>query len=185
MRVGGAKGLLALMSHEQALRYPGKDLVLRESMIKSVLCAESANDPSLLTLDVLRYGSLRIGTVLSAEAIIAMVHGGVSVRSFVDLANESLDELRDAFSPKPLKGETDEDVVKRVVASCYRRKGVGSERKKRECVTAGRSTKVAGVAFERSESEGTPECDETDLIDAVEKYAVDPITGKSGAIAEG
>lgn len=53
MRLGGSKGVLSLMSREQEADYEA-DVVLRPSMIKSKSAAGFSDDPSVLTLDVLK-----------------------------------------------------------------------------------------------------------------------------------
>ena len=185
MRLGGSKGLLALMSAEQGLLYSGKDIILRDSMIKSIPAAQSAEDPSLLTLDVLRCESLRLSTVLSSEAIIAMVHGGVPKGVFLEMGEQSLEDLRAAFLPYQVDGETAEDSMNRMVASCYRRGGVGMERKKRECVAGNRSTRIAGVVFDHlEEDEISHEVDSTISVDHSERYTLDSVTGQSNSLGE-
>ncbi len=136
-------------------------------MIKSISAAAYAIDPSLLTLDILRCGSLRLGTDFSFEAIIAMVHQGVPADILVGMGEQSLEELRDAFIPRLLDGETEEDVINRIVANCFRRGGVSAERKKRHLDSAGKSTRIAGLGFDRSDREDTPEeVDDTVVIDS-------------------
>ena len=184
MRIGGAKGLLSLISPDQARLYKGKEVVLRESMIKSIPAPRHADDPSLLTLDVLRCDSLRLGTVLSSEGIIAMVHGGVPFSTFLRMGEQSLDELRAAFLPHPLEEEHADDVVRRIVTSCYRRGGVGTERRKRQMSAEGKSTRVAGLSLSNLDGDAASDDDGTAAIASSERFDVDPVSGQSGSIAE-
>ena len=184
MRLGGSKGLLALMTADQALLYRGKDVILRDSMIKSIPAAKHANDPSLLTLDVLRCESLRLATVLSSEAIIAMVHGGIPKEVFMEMGEQSLEDLRAAFLPCQADGETAEDSINRMVTSCYHRGGVRVERKKRECVAAHRSTQVAGIFDHLGSDEISDDEDSVFMVDRSERYTVDSVTGQSNFLSE-
>jgi hypothetical protein len=176
------------MSPEQHHQYAGKDVVLRESMIKSLPCPDFADDPSLLTLDVLRCEALRIGTTLSAEAIIIMTHNGVSHEVFKKMSNDALEELRRAFLPQAMeldgRVETDLDVLKRIVASCYGLGGVGGERRKRAAVQEGKSIRAAGLGRDWGESEDGEEDQSGAMMDSGERFGVDPVSGQSGSIAE-
>ena len=176
------------MSPAQHERYAGKDVVLRDSMIKSVSAERFEDDCSLLTVDVVSFGYLRIGAALSSEAIVVMVHNGVPASVFLKLSKQGLEELESAFIPRPNNGETDDDVLSRLASSCYRQGGVGAERKKRDCNARGLSTKVAGITLDHQKHK-TPEGDigEEDgfeMIDACEQYSTDPVSGQSGSIAE-
>lgn len=183
MRLGGAKGLLALMSPADAALYPGVDIVLRKSMIKSRSDPLYSDDVSLRTIDVVRYNSLRIGTSLGSEAIIAMVHGGVPSLVFLDMMAHCLDELRDALFPTPLGEETTDDVRRRFIANVHRLGGVGAGVKRRQLVQKGLSTKVAGLTWETTEVDvsDTPDDDSGDVGG---QYEVDLISKLPGSIAE-
>jgi hypothetical protein len=188
IRVGGSKGLLALMSPAQHEQYAGKEVVLRDSMIKSLSAERFEDDPSLLTVDVVSFGYLRIGATLSSEAIVVMVHNGVPPSVFLKLSRQGLEDLESAFSPRRNDGETVDDVLSRLASSCYRQGGVGAEMKKRDCTGKGLPTKVAGLTLDvqkHKDSDGDTGDDDTfGLIDASEQYAVDPVSGQSGSIAE-
>ncbi|OCF31654.1 hypothetical protein I316_06659 [Kwoniella heveanensis BCC8398] len=185
MRIGGSKGLLALMSPSQSAAYPGKEILLRDSMVKAICASGFRDDLSLLTVDVLCCESLKIGTTLPSEAIVCMVHNGVPPSVFVKMAEDGLDSLRDAFRPRALEGEEDGDVKHRLVASCFRLGGVGLDRKKREARLKGRSAKVAGLV-RRWATEDVEDEENTDplVVGASERYDVDPISGQPGGIAE-
>ncbi|KAK4686078.1 RNA-dependent RNA polymerase, partial [Tremellales sp. Uapishka_1] len=181
MRIGGAKGLLALMSPTQERQYKGAEVVLRDSMIKSLPSPRFVSDPSLFIVDVLRVESLKIGINVNSEAIIVMVHNGVNRSAFADLRDRALEELRLACYPHCLEGENEEMMIDRLVRSCYRIGGVGSERKKKQVVSAGLSTKVAGLSRTSSEEYLL---DGLRPIDPAERYHVDPISGQPGSLAE-
>ncbi|KAK8861624.1 hypothetical protein IAR55_002447 [Kwoniella newhampshirensis] len=185
MRLGGSKGLLAIMSPAQAVQYPGKEVILRESMVKALSAPPYIDDPSLHFVDVLRCDSLRIGTTLSSEAIIAMAHGGVPSSVFLKMAEDGLNALRDDFLPRRLVGETEDDVLVRIHAACFRRGGVGTDRKKRLARAQGLSARVAGVVKSRSE-EGQDEDDAEDYMTVTpsKRFDVDPVSGQPGGIAE-
>ncbi|RXK35887.1 hypothetical protein M231_06851 [Tremella mesenterica] len=185
MRIGGAKGLLALMSYQQSIEFPNVDIVLRPSMIKAIPDPRFAHDVSLLTLDVIRCESLKISTTLSAEPIALLVHNGVPAWLFCDRLIQGLDDLKDAFTTQPLAGENREDVSVRIAANCYGRGGVGTERKKRLVVASGRSTRAAGITWESTlENDENEDGELPPLIHPSERYDVDPISGQSGSIAE-
>nr|XP_031858493.1 uncharacterized protein CI109_006138 [Kwoniella shandongensis]KAA5525565.1 hypothetical protein CI109_006138 [Kwoniella shandongensis] len=186
MRLGGSKGLLALMSPSQAAQYPGKEVVLRESMVKALPAPEYLDDPSLYVVEVLRCESLRIGTTLSSEAIIAMAHGGVPSSVFLKLAEDGLNALRDDFLQRPHEEESDIDVLVRIHAACYRRGGVGTDRKKRIARAEGRSARVAGLtkSWSKDEVEEGEDGDDPMEVSASERFDVDPISGQPGGIAE-
>ncbi|WVQ93483.1 hypothetical protein IAU59_000557 [Kwoniella sp. CBS 9459] len=185
MRIGGSKGLLALMSPSQSAGHPGKDVLLRDSMVKAISAPELANDPSLLIIDVLCCESLKIGTALPSEAIIAMVHNGVPPSVFLQMAQDGLESLREAFNPHPLEGEESEDVKHRLLASCFRHGGVGLDRRKREARSKGQSAKVAGLIHRWATDEGEDD-ESTDplVVGANERFDVDPVSGQPGGIAE-
>ncbi|WVF65849.1 hypothetical protein IAT40_000586 [Kwoniella sp. CBS 6097] len=185
MRLGGSKGLLALMSPSQAAAYPGKEVLLRDSMVKAISAPDFANDPSLHIVDILCYESLKIGTTLPSEAIICMVHNGVPPAAFIKMAEDGFDSLRDAFDPHSLEGEESEDVNHRLLASCFRLGGVGLDRKKREARSKGQSAKVAGLVKRWA----ADDADDEDVMDPLvvapgERFDVDPISGQPGGIAE-
>lgn len=145
MRLGGSKGLLVIMSREQELLYPGKDVVLRHSMVKSKPSSEFQRDPSNFTLDVLRVDGLRIGASLSSEPAIVMAHNGVPVDVLVAKAQQSILDIGEAFSVHSKTDETAESAEARLLASVYRRGGVGLDQRKREILQSGQSCKVAGL----------------------------------------
>ena len=183
IRINGAKGLLAIMSEEQEGLYPGKDVVLRHSMIKSIPASDYQSEPSHFILDIVRCGFFRIGATISSEPIIALVHGGVPARVFVDMISDTFEELRRAFDPRPAEGETKEDVLLRLVASSYRRGGAGLQRKQRDLFANGKSARAAGAVLGRDDIENRE--DRTNGgVDVSERYDVDPISGQSGSIAE-
>ncbi|WVQ78860.1 hypothetical protein IAT38_000951 [Cryptococcus sp. DSM 104549] len=183
LRLGGAKGLLAVMSPDQAAHHAGKDVLLRDSMIKSLPADKFADDPSLLTLDLVRCDFLKMKSGLSAEPIVCLVHGGVPPAVFMRMASDGLEALRDEFLPQPLEGENDEDVLERIVHTAYTRGGVGLDRRKRKVRDAGMSTRVAGLDSYLQGEEGADE-DEGDTVDGVDRFDVDPVTGQPGSIAE-
>ncbi|WRT65729.1 uncharacterized protein IL334_002677 [Kwoniella shivajii] len=185
MRVGGSKGLLALMSPSQAEQHPGKEILLRDSMIKALPAPGCEEDPSLLTVDVLRVESLKVRTSLSSEAIIAMVHNGVPIHLFVQMAKDGLEALKNAFLPASIEGETDDDVLRRIYASCYRIGGVGTDRKKRQIKNEGKSARASGLVkgWGNEETEGDGIYDNM-VVSSSERFDIDPISGQPGSIAE-
>ncbi|KAL1406355.1 hypothetical protein Q8F55_008054 [Vanrija albida] len=159
VRLRGAKGLLAVMSPEQALQYPGKDVVLRDSMVKCPGWTHSTDndDPSLSTLDVLRVDGLKVGSSLGSEAIIIMQHNGIPVDVLLHMSEQSLENIGQSFSPQPLVAESEAQGRQRLVSSVYSLGGVGIERRKRECRQLGLSTRVAGLerSFGNDSSDST------------------------------
>ncbi|WWC68587.1 uncharacterized protein I206_102517 [Kwoniella pini CBS 10737] len=186
MRIGGSKGLLALMSTSQMTRYPGKDIILRPSMIKFLSAPDLKHDPSLLTLDILRCESLKIESSLTHEAMVVMVHNGVAIDTFLDMARNQLESLRDDFIPARLEGETEEDVLNRIVSSCYGRGGVGQDRKKRIAKQKGKSFRAAGIDKGHGKNEKRDDEEDEDplVVKSSERYDVDPISGQPGSIDE-
>lgn len=187
IRLGGSKGLLTLMSAEQQAQYEGKEVVLRDSMVKALPDPRYAEEPSLFVVDLLHTDKLRVGTTLSSEAIIAMEHNGVPIETFVRLSDEGLETLRDAFIPEPINGETEEDMMNRIITACYRQGGVGAEMKKRQCLAAGGSTRIAGLSwfdqFQDDTSVGESSEDGPD-DDPIERYGICPYSGQSESMAE-
>ncbi|ORY24068.1 RNA dependent RNA polymerase-domain-containing protein [Naematelia encephala] len=181
VRISGAKGMLVLMSHEDQQRHPGKDVLLRPSMIKAISRGEYSSDPSLLCLDVVRFDSLRIGTALTSEPIISMVHGGISPEIFLTLLKNSLDELRDALSPRASPTETPQEAIRRLTANVYRLGGVGMDAKRRQCDQQGLSSKVHGL-LSRSSSE--TDMSSTEIDGATERWEIDPESKIPGSVAE-
>ena len=182
IRLGGSKGLLVLMSEEQEKLYLGKDVILRESMVKALPSPEHANDPSLWTLDIVRAGLLRIGGALNSEAIVAINHGGVPIPVFTDMAKRGLEDLEAAFDPQAKEDESRVDVLKRLSSACYSEGGVRSQRKQRDWFAEGKSMRALGI---------TTRSDNVDydlggdgLIHEIERFDIDPITGQSGSLAE-
>lgn len=168
MRLGGSKGLLVAMSREQELLYPGKDVVLRHSMVKSKPSSQFQDDPSNFTLDVLRIDGLRIGTTLSSEPAIVMAHNGVPIDVLVDKAQQSIFEIGESLSPEPNADESPDLAEARLLASVYQRGGVGIEQRKREVLQNGQSCKVAGLVSRHMEEDEDIEDlddDETDNED--------------------
>lgn len=176
------------MSPAQHEEYAGKEVILRDSMIKALPAERFEDDPSLLTIDVVSFGYLRIGGSLSSEAIIVMTHNGVPPSVFLGFAARGLDELQTAFLPVAGNGESEDDVLPRLAKSCFHQGGVGAERKKGEYIARGFSTKVAGLTLDhqkRQDTEGEAgDGDAPGVIDASEQYAVDPVSGQPGSIAE-
>ncbi|WWC87943.1 uncharacterized protein L201_002843 [Kwoniella dendrophila CBS 6074] len=187
MRVGGSKGLLALMSATQAAQHPGKEILLRDSMIKSLSAPGYERDQSLLTVDVLKCECLKIGTTLTSEAMIAMVHNGVPIQTFVKMAENEIDSVRKAFLPEKLEGESSEDVLSRIYSNCNGMGGVGMERKKRAARDQGQSLRAAGLAKGFSRGNEDIEADEGDdplIVSASQRFDIDPISGQPGSIGE-
>lgn len=186
MRLGGSKGLLAIMSQEQEKLYPGKGIVLRQSMVKSL---SKVVDPSSLVVDVLRHGGniLRTGTVIAAEAIICLVHQGVPACLIVELARNALDELRDELSTAQHEGETEVTARLRLGTNVYRRGALHLDHKKRQLELEGKSARVAGCDFASCGGDRTPggtSSTGSDDMSASERYDIDPVSGQPGSLAE-
>lgn len=185
IRLGGAKGLLALMTEGQEAQYHGKQVILRQSMVKSI---STSMDPSLFVVDVLKCGgdTLRLGASISPESIICLHHGGVSRQLILELAKMNLDQLRLDLHPDPQDGETPESAVHRLIAMVYRYGGVGLDRDKRVCAKQGKSTRVAGLVSRTKESADEEDrmVNMADTIDPSERYDIDPVSGQPGSIAE-
>lgn len=161
MRLGGSKGLLVVMSREQEALYPGFDVVLRESMVKSQPSANFKCDPSNFTLDILRVDGLRIGSSLSSEPTIVMAHNGVPLEVLVDKARRSIVDIGEAFAATPNNGEDEDSVNTRLLTSVYRGGGVNLDQRKREVHQGGQSCKVAGLVSRQS-GEDDEMCGEDD-----------------------
>jgi hypothetical protein len=160
-------------------------------MVKACSAAEYADDLCLSIVDVVGIGPevLKIGTSLSSEPIIALEHNGVPKEVFLQMADRCLNQLRDSYVPGPVEaeGEVESDVLPRLATNLFRGGGVGMDRRKREVVRQGGSTRLTnGMGMKRSDSR-----DEIDLskggsrlIDPAEKYDIDPVTGQSGSLGE-
>lgn len=162
MRLMGAKGLLVLMTPEQEAMYPGKSVLLRKSMVKSLT---TSLDPSRFILEVVRCGHnvLKTSVTLPAEATIALSARHVPDRILVEKAKLALDDLRDQFNPKPSDTETDSEVRQRLSAMLFRTGGVGVERRKRECAKKALSLRVAGLIHDEKDK---PDMEEVTQDDA-------------------
>lgn len=114
-------------------------------MVKSKPSSQFQDDPSNFTLDVLRVDGLRIGTTLSSEPAIVIAHNGVPIDVLVDKAKQSIFEIGESLSPEPNADESADLAEARLLASVYRRGGVGVEQRKREILQNGQSCKVAGL----------------------------------------
>ena len=183
LRIGGSKGLLAIMSEDQELEYPNKDIVLRESMVKAHSAPGHKYDPSLLTLDVVRSGFFKKGCTLSAEPIMVMQHCGVPRGVFLALAQLSIEELKMAFDPQSAEGERRIDTLIRLVKHAHGPGGAATQARQRECTALGRSTKVAGLALSHMD-EADGDVSGGDLISEKERFDIDPISGQPGSIGE-
>lgn len=175
------------MTEGQEAEYHGKQVILRQSMVKSI---STSKDPSLFVIDVLRCGgdTLRLGASISPESIICLHHGGVSRQLILEMARMNLDQLRLDLHPDPQDGETPESAVNRLTTMVYRYGGVGLDRDKRVCAQQGKSTQVAGLVLRTKESADADEEDKmasmADKIDPREKYDIDPVSGQPGSLAE-
>lgn len=182
MRLGGAKGLLALMTEDQEKMYPGKSVLLRKSMVKSL---STSMDPSLFIIDILRSGGnmIRYGTILGPEPIVCLAHNGVPHQTIMTLAKENLEELRRDFLPSPHEGETDDDARERLVANLYRQGGVGWDRDKKRCARRGESLRVAGLLRDWSDDgdEGLIASNECEIDD---ELGYDCFSGQPNSLHE-
>ncbi|BEI84969.1 hypothetical protein CcaverHIS002_0503700 [Cutaneotrichosporon cavernicola] len=162
MRLGGSKGLLVVMSPEQENHYPGIDVVLRDSMVKSQPSAHFKRDPSNFTVDVLRVDGLHIGSSLSSEPAIVMAHNGVPLEVLVDKAQRSIADIGEAFAATPnhSEGEDENSAEARLLTSLYRAGGVGVEQQKREVLQSGQSCKVVGLASRQVDDDAEMDGDE-------------------------
>lgn len=144
MRLMGAKGLLVLMTPEQEMLHPGKQVILRQSMVKSLT---NTNDTSRNILEIVRCGHsvLKTKAGLPSEAIIALSSRNVPAQVLIEKAKVALEELRIQFDPSPSGYETLSDVRQRLSAGLYRSGGVGIERQKRTCADKALSLRVAGL----------------------------------------
>ncbi|ORX33255.1 RNA dependent RNA polymerase-domain-containing protein [Kockovaella imperatae] len=163
--------------------YPGKDVVLRESMVKALAASRYWNDPSMLMSDVVRSGYFKRKISLSAEAIIIMNHNGVATSSILALAQQSLDDLQAAFDPASADGETREATLNRLIASCRAKGGAGTQVKQRQCSATGRSMKIGGLVH-RHGDDAIVERDNGDLVKEREQRDIDPVSGQPGTLAE-
>ena len=168
MRYGGSKGLLLLMSDDQEALYPGKDIVLRDSMIKSYADPMYANIPSMLMLDLVQHSStaFKLGTSISAEPMTIMQERGVRRSVFVALQKAKLDEIGQMLAPVPQlledgSGlETEGEMLSRLRRNAYALGGVGMDRQKRTMIASGMSLKVAGLKGREASSDGIEEEEE-------------------------
>lgn len=140
------------MSEAQEKEY-GADVVLRPSMIKSEAAADFANDPSLLTLDVLKVDGLKVGGNLSSEAAVIIEERGVPAHVLISKVELEFEKIRENLSPMPHPGENEDDIRDRLLHAVYTLGGVGSERERRRCRQLGKSMKVAGLSIESAEHE--------------------------------
>lgn len=176
MRFGGSKGLLLLMSEEQERRHPGKDIILRDSMVKSYASEEYANDPSMITLDFVQYSTpIRLGASVSSEPMSIMQHRGVPEEVFVRLQQLVLEAIGQDLSPVPVMTgdgivESEEEALVRLRRNVYVRGGVGQDREKRRMASNGISMKVAG--FERRGKKSEEEMQEVDEDEDLEGSVV-------------
>jgi hypothetical protein len=163
MRLMGSKGLLALMSPEQEGLHPGKSVLLRRSMVKSLT---DSQDASRYVLEIVRCGNnvLKTTASLPAEAIIALSSRGVPDRTLVEMAKVALEELRTQFDPEPSGAETPSDVRQRLSAMFFRSGGVGVERKKRDCAQKALSLRVAGLIHDEYDKSGLESGEQGDDI---------------------
>lgn len=169
MRIGGAKGVLTVMSDRQARQYPGIDIVLRDSMVKSWPADRYESEAALFCLDVLRVDGLRIVTNLSSEPLIILEHNGVPRQRLLELSEQGLEAIRHAFYPKAHPGESQLAAHNRLIAATHSLGGVAMERKRQECVEKGQSTKVAGLTAGISSETAEPTLKEDS---AAEKYVM-------------
>lgn len=144
------------MSKEQEDEYEA-DVVLRPSMIKSRSASGFADDPSVLTLDVLKVDGLKVGCNLSSEAIIIMEDRGVPAHILMSKVELEFDKIRESLFPAAHAGENEDDVRQRLLHSVYTLGGVGTEREKRRCRQLGKSTKVAGLSLESTQDDDSDE----------------------------
>lgn len=140
------------MSKDQEEEYEA-DVVLRPSMIKSRSAAGFAEDPSVLTLDVLKVDGLKVGCNLSSEAIIIMEDRDVPADVLIGKVELEFEKIRQSLHPNPHPGENEDDVQQRLLHAVYTVGGVGSEREKRLCRQLGKSTKVAGLSLESTQQD--------------------------------
>jgi hypothetical protein len=180
IRLSGAKGLLVLMTPEQEKLYPGKSVLLRKSMVKSMT---ESRDPSLFIIDVVRLGEtvLKTPAGLSAEAIIALNHRGIPHRTLVEMAKLSLDQLRDQFLPHQVGSEDDSGIRRRLTAGLYGQGGIGVDRKKRLCLQEAKSARVAGLIYDDKDPW---DLSDDDCADAITKQDIDSFSGQPSSLAE-
>lgn len=169
MRLGGSKGVLSLMSKEQELELEA-DVILRPSMIKSRSAAGFADDPSVLTLDVLKVDGLKVGCNLSSEATIIMEDNGVPADVLISKVELEIKKVQEMLQPNPHPGETREDIRQRLLYAVYTMGGIGREREKRQCRQLGKSTKVAGLSLESTSLDDLEED-----VSVAEKYVLAPL----------
>lgn len=185
IRFAGAKGLLVLMSPKQEKKYSGKELVLRESMVKALPADDRADNRSIRVVDVVRYKSMRIGSYLTSEPIICLAHGGVSQEVLLELLEHGLADLGADLDPRPQPGESDKAARLRLMESVFSLGGVGLDQQKRRCREDGSSLRVAGLA-ETTSGQSRDDWDELDLESSTgsDVYDKDPITGQPNSIGE-
>lgn len=176
--------MLVIMSDEEERSYPGKDIILRPSMIKAFGKSTPYPDSAMFTLDLVRWTSLKVGVGLSAEPMPIMVDRGVPKSVFVDLQKGVLDELKQAFLPTPALGETEAEAARRLRDNVYMLGGVGQEVKKRECKSQGKSQRVAGLTWRDEAEEDSSMIDAPQAIKGVSVSDVDPISGQPYSVAE-
>lgn len=154
MRIGGAKGMLAVMSPRESKLYPGIDVVLRKSMVKAQPSANLPIDPSMLILDLVKWKVLKLEVPLSSEPTIMLRHNGVPESVLVKMCENSLTEVAQAFSTKPNEDETESDALRRLIANVHRFGGIGASRRRRDMTARGLSLTVSGLSM-RSEQNKT------------------------------
>lgn len=179
------------MSDEQEAMYAGKDIVLRQSMVKSYAAPEFASERSMLTLDLVQHSSTacKLGTSLSAEPMTIMHAQGVRRSTFVALQKAKLDEIGQMLQPVPQATEetgcmeNEAQMLSRLRRNVYALGGVGIDRKKRKLLAQGTSLKVAGL---RGRMAGSDEVEEEEELwanewgcDSDEEEAMSEISGLS------
>ena len=187
MRYGGSKGLLLLMSPEQEVKYAGKDIVLRQSMVKSHADPKFAFDVSMLTLDLVQHSNtaFKLGTSLSAEPMTIMHAQGVRRSTFVALQKAKLDEIGMLLKPEPQIMEDtgcmedDGEMLSRFRKNVYDLGGVGLDRQKRRLLGKGTSLKVAGLRGRMASSDGVEEEEEPWELDSDSDEVASEVSGLS------
>ena len=164
MRLMGAKGLLVLMSPEQEAMYPGTQVILRKSMVKSLT---KSGNTSRNILEVVRCGHnvLKTSATLRSEAIIALSSRKVPQKILLEKAEIVLEDLRTQFNPSPSGTETESEVRQRLAAAFYRTGGVGVERKKESCGKKALSLRVSGLIHDESDKPILNDCEHDDEDD--------------------
>ncbi|KAK7471173.1 hypothetical protein VKT23_002583 [Stygiomarasmius scandens] len=175
-RVYGGKGLLAL-DREWECEVPS--LRLRDpSQIKINYSLDTPLDLSHLTIDILRFGTVKSPGRLSAEVIINLAHNGVPAEVFLDLSQETFRETVEG-----LTNWQGEDAMFNLWKNVEKAEHVCISRRARESVTS-----LRAKGFRDPRDEDPDENEDDDFVDVHEQRSTawwpDLVSGCPSSMSE-